>query len=166
MNTSGTDSQPPPEGRHQDNPLLADQACPLPAWEHFEHRADMGVAGFGASPAEAFEQAALALTAIICDPARVRPELAVVIDCEEPDLELLFVDWLNALVYEMAIRHLLFSRFRVQLVGPRLRGEAWGEPLDRERHEPAVEVKGATYTALAVRQAGDGTWSARCVVDV
>lgn len=139
---------------------------PLPAWEHFEHRADMGVAGFGASPAEAFEQAALALTAIICDPARVRPELAVAIDCEEPDLELLFVDWLNALVYEMAVRHLLFSRFRVRLEGPRLRGEAWGEPLDRERHEPAVEVKGATYTALAVRQADDGTWSARCVVDV
>ncbi len=126
----------------------------------------MGVAGFGASPAEAFEQAALALTAIICDPAAVHPEQAVAIDCEEPDLELLFVDWLNALIYEMAVRHMLFSRFHVRLEGPRLRGEAWGEPLDVGRHEPAVEVKGATYTALAVRQAVDGTWSARCVVDV
>ena len=148
MNASGTDPHP------------------LPAWEHFEHRADMGVAGFGASPAEAFEQAALALTAIICDPAAVRPEQAVAIDCEEPDQELLFVDWLNALIYEMAVRHMLFSRFHVRLEGPRLRGEAWGEPLDVGRHEPAVEVKGATYTALAVRQADDGTWSARCVVDV
>jgi SHS2 domain-containing protein len=139
---------------------------PLPAWEHFEHRADMGVAGFGATPADAFEQAALALTAIICDPAAVRPEQVVAIHCEEPDLELLFVDWLNALIYEMAVRHMLFSRFRVRFEGPRLQGEAWGEPLEVGRHEPAVEVKGATYTALAVRQAGDGTWSARCVVDV
>ena len=30
-----------------------------------------------------------------------------------------------------------------------------GEPVDRQRHEPAVEVKGATYTALEVKQADD-----------
>src|SRR5512139_3851745 len=41
-------------------------------WEHFEHGADIGVRGFGASVAEAFEQAALALTAVIADPAGVR----------------------------------------------------------------------------------------------
>lgn len=138
----------------------------LPSWTHFEHRADMGVAGYGASPAQAFEQAALALTAIICDPATVRPAQAISIQCEEADLELLFVDWLNALVYEMAVRHLLFSRFHVEIEGAVLRAEVWGESIDPERHQPAVEVKGATYTALAVRQEDNGHWVARCVVDV
>ena len=138
----------------------------LPSWTHFEHRADMGVAGYGTSPPEAFEQAALALTAIICDPAMVRPVQAIPIQCEEADLELLFVDWLNALVYEMAVRHLLFSRFHVEIEGAVLRAEVWGEPIDPERHQPAVEVKGATYTALAVQQENDGHWVARCVVDV
>ena len=33
-------------------------------WEHFEHDADIGVRGIGASKADAFEQAALALTAV------------------------------------------------------------------------------------------------------
>jgi RNA-splicing ligase RtcB len=36
-------------------------------WEHFPHEADTGVRGIGASPAEAFEQAAIALTAVITD---------------------------------------------------------------------------------------------------
>ena len=138
----------------------------VPSWTHFEHRADMGVAGYGLSPAEAFEQAALALTAIICDPATVHPAQAIPIQCEEADLELLFVDWLNALVYEMAVRHMLFSRFHVEIEGAVLRAEVWGEPIDPERHQPAVEIKGATYTALAVYQENDGQWVARCVVDV
>ena len=137
-----------------------------PRWEHFEHRADIGVAGYGTTPAQAMEQAAQALTAILCDPAAVAPLERVSIQCEAPDLELLLVDWLNALIYEMAIRHLIFSRFRVQLDGARLVGEAWGEPLDTQRHQPAVEVKGATYTELWVGQRPDGTWAARCVVDV
>ena len=84
-----------------------------PRWEHFEHRADIGVAGYGRTPAEAFEQVALALTAILCDPGLVAPSVWVEVQCEAPDLELLLVDWLNALVHEMATRHLLFSRFRV-----------------------------------------------------
>ena len=139
---------------------------PEPRWEHFEHRADIGVRGFGRTPEEALEQAALALTAILCDPATVRPLERVSIRCEAPDLELLLVDWLNALIYEMATRHLLFSRFRVQIRDHRLDGEAWGEPVDRTRHQPAVEVKGATYTELEVRRTPDGCWSAGCVVDV
>lgn len=147
-------------------PLQDPLPASLPSWTHFEHRADMGVAGYGSSPAQAFEQAALALTAIICDPATVHPAQAIPIQCEEADLELLFVDWLNALIYEMAVRHLLFSRFHVEIAGAVLRAEAWGEPIDPERHQPAVEIKGATYTALAVQQENDGHWVARCVVDV
>jgi SHS2 domain-containing protein len=141
-------------------------SAPTGRWTHFEHRADIGVEGVGETPAEAFEQAALALTAIVCDPAAVRATERVAVRCEEPDLELLFVDWLNALVYEMATRRMLFARFRVRLTGYGLEGEAWGEPVDPERHRPAVEVKGATYTALAVGEEAGGAWRARCVVDV
>ena len=88
------------------------------------------------------------------------------IACEAPDDELLLVDWLNAVVYEMATRKLLFGRFEVSLEGHRLRGRAWGEPIDVARHQPAVEVKGATLTCLRVGQEADGTWVAQCVVDV
>ena len=51
------------------------------------------------------------------------------------------------------------------LAGGALSGEAWGEAIDPGRHRPAVEVKGATLTALRVACAG-GRWTAQTVVDV
>jgi SHS2 domain-containing protein len=135
-------------------------------WSHFHHESDIGVRGYGSSREEAFQQAALALTAVITEPSTVEPKTGVEIRCEAPEDALLFVDWLNALIYEMATRKMLFSRFEVHLKGTRLEGTAWGERTDVERHQPAVEVKGATYTELDVRQDADGLWLAQCVVDV
>ncbi len=135
-------------------------------WEHFTHGADIGVRGIGNTQSEAFEQAALAMTAVICDPALVRATEAVEIACTAPDAEYLLADWLNRLVYEMATRHLLFSRFQVTIQGEQLSATAWGEPVDVARHQPVVEVKGATYTELRVAQTETGEWRAQCVVDV
>jgi len=134
-------------------------------WEHFPHGADVGVRGFGPTKAEAFEQAALALTAVVADPAAVTPREEVTIRCAAPDDELLLAEWLNGLIYEMATRKMLFGRFAVRLDGPNLHGQAWGEPVDAARHQPAVEIKGATYTALRVAREGGG-WVAQTVVDV
>ena len=134
-------------------------------WEHFPHGADVGVRGTGKTPAQAFEQAALAMTAIIADPNTVEPRERVRIECAAPNEELLLTEWLNRLIYEMATRRMLFSRFSIELDGARLKGSAWGEPVDRSRHHPAVEIKGATYTALRVGREGDG-WVAQTVVDV
>jgi SHS2 domain-containing protein len=135
-------------------------------WEHFPHGADVGVRGIGASEEEAFVAAASALTAAVVDPERVDPREPVSICCEAPDHELLLVDWLNALVYEMACRGMLFSRFDLRIEANRLTATAWGEKVDVARHCPAVEVKGATLTALRVARTGEGDWIAQCVVDV
>jgi tRNA nucleotidyltransferase (CCA-adding enzyme) len=124
------------------------------------------VRGIGTTKASAFEQAALALTAVIVDPCAIEARQCVSLACEAPDPELLLADWLNALVYEMATRKMLFSRFQVQIDGTRLTAEAWGERTDVARHHPAVEVKGATYTTLHVAQQEDGMWIAQTVVDV
>jgi predicted phosphoribosyltransferase/SHS2 domain-containing protein len=137
-----------------------------PAWEHFPHDADIGVRGRGATVAEAFEQAALALTAVVTEPTSVREEEHLTIERESAGVEDLFYDWMNALVYEMAVRKLLFSRYQVNIEGPRLRATAWGERVDVARHQPAVEIKGATYTELRVAREPDGAWIAQCVVDV
>jgi tRNA nucleotidyltransferase (CCA-adding enzyme) len=135
-------------------------------WEHFAHDADIGVRGIGPTRSAAFEQAALALTAAITDPAGIADKMAVEIRCEAPDDELLLADWLNAIVYQMATRNALFGRFAVQLDEHRLSATARGETVDRARHRPSVEVKGATYTALRVAQRQDGMWIAQCVIDV
>lgn len=137
------------------------------AWEHFHHGADVGVRGYGVTLEEAFANAATALTAAIVDPRDVAPAAAIDIHCESPDEELLLYDWLNALVFEMATRRMLFGRFEVRITdGRRLDGIAWGEDLDPDRHHPVVEVKGATCTELRVSRGQDGRWVAQTVVDV
>jgi tRNA nucleotidyltransferase (CCA-adding enzyme) len=135
-------------------------------WEHFPHEADIGVRGMGTTLEQAFEQAALALTAVITDPAQVAPIKMVKLNCAAPDAELLFVDWLNALIYEMATHRMLFSRFEVHLTKNRLAAQIWGEAMNAKLHHPAVEIKGATYTELKVAQQTGGGWLAQCVVDV
>ncbi|MEE9140760.1 MAG: archease [Alphaproteobacteria bacterium] len=134
-------------------------------WEHFPHGADVGVRGIGPSREAAFAQAAVALTGAVTDPTSVAPSVPVTVDCDAPDDELLLADWLNALVFEMATRNMLFSRFEVAIEGHALHASAWGEAVDVARHHPAVEVKGATYTALNVRNR-NGEWIAECVIDV
>jgi tRNA nucleotidyltransferase (CCA-adding enzyme) len=135
-------------------------------WEHFHHEADIGVRGVGATLAEAFEQTALAMVAVITDPLRIRPLEDVSFECDAPDPELLLVDWLNAVIFQMATRRLVLRDFRVTIEGSVLRGTARGEPVEQDRHQPAVEIKGATYTELSVAQDPDGNWRAQCVVDV
>jgi SHS2 domain-containing protein len=132
----------------------------------FAHGSDIGVRGKGPSLARAFEQVALALTSVVADPARVKPEQEVAIECSAHDHELLLLEWLDALIYEMATRRMLFSRFDVAIEEGRLRARAFGETVDVARHQPAVEVKGATCTELSVTRGEDGVWSAQCVVDV
>lgn len=135
-------------------------------WQTFAHEADVGVRGSGLTLADAFAGAATAMTSVICDPGRIADSEAVTVACAAPDVELLLVDWLNALIYEMATRRMLFSRFAVDIEGHHLTATAWGEPIDISRHQPAAEVKGASYCELAVGRQPDGRWLAQCVVDV
>lgn len=125
----------------------------------------MGVAASSPSLEEAFAQAALGMTAVITDRPVAEKEL-VNIQCDAENPEDLLLDWLNSLIFEMDTRHWLFGRFEVKIRDGHLEASAWGEPVDRSRHEPAVDVKGATYTALQVRRDERGLWQVRCVLDV
>lgn len=136
-------------------------------WEHFPHGADVGIRGVGPTVEEAFAEAVLALTAVVTDPARVRPLESRALECEGSSLDDLFFAFIDELVFEMSAEGLLFCRAEVHIEGTRLRARLEGEPIDRVRHEPAVEVKGPTLTELRVAEGSEGgAWVAQCVVDV
>jgi tRNA nucleotidyltransferase (CCA-adding enzyme) len=137
-----------------------------PGFEQFPHGADIGVRGFGPDKETAFEQAALALTAALIDPQALAPHEAVAISASAPDDELLLVEWLNAIIYEMATRRMLFGRFEARINGNRLEGTAWGESMEPYLDRLGTEVKGATLTAIKVAQDANGRWIAQCVIDV
>lgn len=134
-------------------------------YETFEHEADIGVRGFGSSMERAFENAAGALYSVMVNLNRVGQKEKRTLSVSAPDAELLLVEWLNTLLSISDIERIVFSRFEVKLSGTALTGFAWGEKLDKQRHELGVEVKGATYHLLTVKNE-NGTWIAQCVVDV
>lgn len=134
-------------------------------YETFEHEADIGIRGFGGSLEEAFENAAVAMYSVMVKIEAVKPLEQKKVSASASDGELLLVEWLNALLSLSDIERMAFSRFEVKIAGTSLTGTAWGERLDRIRHEPNVEVKGATYHMLSVRKKGN-KFIAQCVVDV
>lgn len=136
-------------------------------WEHFPHGADMGIRGRGPTPEIAFAQAALALTSVMVDLDRVQARQEIPITCRASNLDDLFFDWIDALVFVASTERMVFRWHDVHIDDGHLRAHAWGEALDPARHQPAVEVKGPTYTGLHVaRDASTGLWTAQCVVDV
>ena len=136
------------------------------AWHHFSHDADIGLQAVAPTREALFELLGEALTAVVTAPESVRLKHERKIHCEAPDDALLVVDWLNALIFEMATERMLFGAWQVALAGHRLDAIVTGEPVDRRRHRPAVEVKGATYTGLELERTAEGWWRAQCVVDV
>ena len=134
------------------------------SYEYFEHDADIGVVGRGATVERAFESAAEAMFAVMAESASLRESVEVSVSFVEDDIDLALVQWLNALLGAARERGLVFRRFSLSRNGSRWEGRAWGEPW-REEIERGVEVKGATLTMLSVKSGATG-WEARCVVDV
>ncbi|HID96134.1 MAG TPA: archease [Candidatus Latescibacteria bacterium] len=135
-------------------------------YTYFEHPADVGIEGIGATIEEAFEQAASAMFNLIVDIEKVKPQSKVQIHCQGEDVEELFIDWLNTLLAQADIHSMVFCRFKIdRLQGSYLTGYAEGEELNQEKHKIKLEVKAATYCMLEVGR-GQGGYFARCVVDV
>jgi SHS2 domain-containing protein len=135
-------------------------------YEFFEHTADLGLRVRAPNLDALFAEAAQALfAAIVEDIAAVRPLQQVEVQLTGSDREYLLFDWLKELLYRFDAEHLLFSRFEVHVQNEGLTGAAWGEPLDRSRHELAHEVKAITYHGLRVERTPDG-WQAEVIVDI
>jgi tRNA nucleotidyltransferase (CCA-adding enzyme) len=134
-------------------------------WEHFAHQADIGVKAAADSLGKAFEDAAVGLTAIIAEPKSIEAIESVQIECSAKNEELLLVNWLNAIIYEMDVRKMLFSKFEVKIENLKLSAKIWGEKINQAKHSPAVEPKAVTYNQLSVKNES-GKWTVQCVIDV
>lgn len=134
--------------------------------ETFEHTADLGLRIRAADLNTLFAEAAEALfSCLVEDLSSVKPVQMLEIRLQGEDREYLLFDWLKALLYHFDAEHLLFARFEVKITPEGLEGKAWGEPLDRFRHELGHEVKAITYHGLKVEPSADG-WLAELIVDI
>ena len=135
-------------------------------YELFEHTADVGLRMRAADLKGLMEDAGHALFSVItANLDDVRPVQQVQVEIVGDQADELLRDWLGELLYIFHTRHLLLSRFEVELTQPGLKATAWGEPVDPGRHQLDVEIKAVTWHGLTVQQEADG-WMAEVIVDI
>lgn len=135
-------------------------------YETFEHTADLGLRIRAPDLDALFAEAAQALFAVIVEDLQtIEPRQRFDIQLTGDDREYLLFDWLKELLYRFDSEHWLYGRFEVRVTENGLTGSAWGEMLDRGRHELNHEVKAITYHGLRVEQTADG-WLAEVIVDI
>jgi SHS2 domain-containing protein len=135
-------------------------------YELVDHTADIGVRLWGPTAEEVFEQAALAMFSLVCDPLDVGELEAVEVALEAESMDLLLAAWLNELLYVFEARKLVLSQFDLLELGDHsLRARVSGEPLDASRHIICGGVKAATLHELSLVRRDDG-WEGFVLLDV
>ncbi len=138
-------------------------------YEYLDHEADIGILSTGDTLEETFEEGAKAMFDVMVDLDTVEGHQQVEIAVEATDVAALFVEWLNELLAQSDIKGMFFSNFCVEQIESlegiyRLRGIAFGEVRDPNKHNIKTEVKGATYYGLKVWK--NGQHHAQSVLDV
>jgi len=137
-----------------------------PPFETFDHTADVGIIGRGATLGEAFANAAKAMFSLMVDLDRIEPREERRIDVEADDSEGLLVAWLAELLYISEVDNLVFNRFDVdEISDTRIVARAFGEPLDLDRHNPKLMVKAVTRHMLQVAPE-EGGYQVRVILDI
>jgi SHS2 domain-containing protein len=85
--------------------------------------------------------------------------------CDAPSAERLLLEWLIAVLSEMAARQMVFGAFSVDTDGFQLRATANGEHVSQARQIPAIQIKSATFKDLTVGEDPQGEWRVQCIVD-
>ena len=126
-------------------------------FELIEHTADVGVLAHGSTLAEAFVHAAEGMFSVMVNLNGVREEEERSLAVEAHDWPSLLVAWLSELVYFCDVDSLVFRRFEIKQMQPySLQASAYGEKIDRQRHELGAGVKAITRHMLEVSEDEDG----------
>jgi len=135
-------------------------------FETFEHTADVGLRIRAVTLESLFAEAARGLFSLIVPNLdSIADRQSVNIKMDGSDHDYLMFDWLNELLYQYEVKHLLLGHFDVRMATGGLLAVARGELVDINRHELDHEVKAITYHGLLVEQTTDG-WLAECILDI
>ena len=111
---------------------------------------------YGSDIAELFANAAYGMFASMADVEGVGEVREERMHVEADGAESLMVAWLTELLYYVDAHELLFRRFEIDEIDDRhVVARAFGEKIDRERHELHFGIKAVTWHMLEVGRKGD-----------
>lgn len=135
-------------------------------YEFLDHTADVLFHAYGKTLGELCVNAALALQEIQVKLSTVGATKKKVITIEAETAERLLFDFLQELVFVKDVDMLLFSKFKVKIVGKyKLTAQCFGEKINLKKHELNVDAKAITMHQFEVKKTKEG-WKARVIVDI
>lgn len=132
--------------------------------------ADVAFEASGRTLDELFESSGFALTnAMIKDLSKIEQKIEKSFEVEAEDVEMLLFNFLQELIFYKDAERLLFNKFDLDIVqkedGWLLSARAYGEEIDREKHELLADVKAVALHNFKVEETEKG-WRASVIVDV
>jgi SHS2 domain-containing protein len=119
------------------------------------HTADVKIRATAPTLETLFSEACAALMQVLYGPDRKGGEKRrITMDAE--DHESLLRDFLSEVLFIAEVDGLVFSGAEIHIEGFHLTALMDGEPFDRRRHALGTEVKGISYSGLAITRDANG----------
>ncbi len=147
-------------------------------YEYFETMADMGIIGKGNNLEEAFINCAKALTNLMVDINTIEHKIKKEFTIESDDLEGLLYDFLTELLILLDSEYLIFSKFKLEINKINksnnnnnnykyiLHCVAYGEKLNKIKHNGKEEVKAITYHKMEIKKDENNKYIIKLIVDL
>lgn len=134
---------------------MAGEVCLGDKYEFLDHTADVQIHAWGDDLKEAFENAAIAMTAYITDINKIEIQKKEIIEVEAEDLSGLLYRFLDDVLFLFNADPYLLSK-RVRILdfqkGPRysIKAECYGDTFQMGKHCQGTEIKAITYSAMQI----------------
>ena len=132
--------------------------------------ADVAFEAEGKTLEELFESSGFALTnTMIKDLGQLEQRVEKSFEVEAEDVEMLLFNYLQELIFYKDAERLLFNKFELDIEQKEDRWhlgvKAYGEEIDREKHELLADAKAVALHNFKVEEKAKG-WRAMVIVDV
>ncbi|MDE0085482.1 MAG: archease [Candidatus Poribacteria bacterium] len=136
-------------------------------FEYIEHTADAGMRVRGNTLKSLFNNAAQGLFEMIAVVDTIDETSSIDVDIAADSVEMLFVKWLDELVFRHETDEIFFKRSDIQHIETtEFSAQVYGEPTNFDKHVVYTEIKAVTYHQLYVIQNPNGVWEAQVIFDL
>ncbi len=132
-------------------------------YKFLEHTADIKFQSYGKTLNEVFENAVLAIAEYLSRGQKIKPFKGKIINVEGRDLESLFYNFLDELIYFLDAENFITAKAKVTIRGYNLQAELFGDKASN--YKDLDHIKAATYAEMYLKKTDDG-FEAQAVLDV
>ena len=133
-------------------------------YKFLEHTADIKFQSYGKTINEVFENSVLAVAEYVSRGKKIKTVKGKVVNVSGNDLESLFYNFLDELIYLIDAENFLTVKAKVTILGYNLKAELFGDST--KNYKDLDHIKAATYAEMYIKKLPDENWEAQAVMDV